>query len=77
MVNFDHEALEQWATAHKAQLAVACAIHAIANSKRTAEDIWAAPTHEEWYGIADVVGEYVDNGDFEVTGEVIDDCARA
>jgi hypothetical protein len=54
----------EWANSRETDMAVATAIHAIADSKRTADAIWEAPTPAEWDHVVMAVDEYVRNGDF-------------
>lgn len=63
--------LAQWANSHETDQVVAAAIHAIADSSRSAEQIWADPTRAEWEHVEMAVYEYLDHGDFERSG---DDC---
>lgn len=63
--NYDApEVGHDWADTHETHPAVARAIHAIADSKRTAEAIWEAPTPAEWDHVAMAIEEYVTHGDF-------------
>jgi hypothetical protein len=55
----------EWANSRETDIAVAVAIHAIADSKRSPEAIWEAPTPAEWDHVAMAVEEYVREGDFE------------
>lgn len=54
-----------WADSRETDMAVAVAIHAIADSKRTPEVIWEAPTPAEWDRVCMAVAEYVEHGDFD------------
>mgnify|MGYP006370375519 FL=1 len=54
-----------WANSRDTDMAVAVAIHAIADSKRSPEAIWQAPTPAEWDNVTMAVEEYVMHGDFE------------
>ena len=54
----------RWANTRETHKAVAVAIHAIADSKRSPEAIWEAPTQAEWDHVAMAVAEYVREGDF-------------
>lgn len=63
--NYETQSVSQvWANTHETHPAVAAAIHAIADSKRTAEMIWEAPTAAEWDHVAMAVEEYLTHGDF-------------
>jgi hypothetical protein len=55
----------EWANSRETDMAVATAIHAIADSKRSPEAIWEAPTTTEWDHVTMAVEEYVREGDFE------------
>jgi hypothetical protein len=55
----------EWATSRETHEAVATAIHAIADSKRSPEAIWEDPTPAEWDHVKMAVQEYIANGDFE------------
>ena len=54
----------QWANERETHIAVATAIHAIADNRRTPEVIWDNPTNAEWDHVAMAVENYVDNGVF-------------
>tara|TARA_R110000868_G_scaffold343178_2_gene604252 strand:- start:141 stop:404 length:264 start_codon:yes stop_codon:yes gene_type:complete len=54
-----------WADSRETDQIVAVAIHAIADSKRSPETIWEAPTSAEWDHVTMAVEEYVREGDFE------------
>ncbi|MFN4126912.1 hypothetical protein [Pannonibacter indicus] len=41
----------EWAQSRETDMAVAVAIHAIANSRRSPEAIWDAPTKSEWENV--------------------------
>ena len=56
--------LDQWASSRETHPAVACAIHAIADHRRTATAIWEAPTDAEVDHVKMAVEEYVREGDF-------------
>jgi hypothetical protein len=56
-----------WANSRNTHIAVATAIHAIASTGRTPEQIWLAPTAEEWDHVTMAVGEYIANGDFKAS----------
>ena len=53
-----------WANSRETDMAVAVAIHAIADSARSPEEIWEAPTPAEWDHVKMAVQEYVEHGDF-------------
>ena len=55
----------EWANSRRTDMAVAVAIHAIADSERSAEEIWAAPTPAEWDHVVMAVEEYVTHGDYK------------
>lgn len=55
----------EWAESRATHPAVARAIHAIADSKRSPEAIWESPTKSEWDHVAMAVEEYIGHGDFE------------
>ena len=54
----------EWASCRETHQAVAVAIHAIADSRRSPEAIWEAPTQAEWEHVEVAVEEYVRAGDF-------------
>lgn len=54
----------EWAAARETHIAVATAIHAIADDKRSAEAIWEEPTPAEWDHVTMAVQNYIDNGVF-------------
>ena len=54
----------QWANERNTHVAVATAIHAIADSTRTPEQIWENPTPAECDHVAMAVENYVDEGEF-------------
>jgi hypothetical protein len=54
-----------WAKSRETDLAVATAIHAIADASRSPEAIWEAPTPAEWDHVKMAVEEYVRVGDFD------------
>lgn len=56
---------EHWAETRETHIAVATAIHAIADSRRSAEEIWESPTPAEEDHVKMAVQEYVANGDFQ------------
>ena len=55
---------QEWASSRNTDMAVARAIHAIADDKRSPEAIWEAPTPAEWDHVRMAVEEYVAHGDF-------------
>lgn len=55
----------EWANSRETDMAVATAIHAISDSKRSPEAIWEAPTPAEWDHVVMAVEEYVREGVFE------------
>jgi hypothetical protein len=64
--NYTHPTVDpQWATARETHPAVAAAIHAIADSKRSPEAIWEAPTLAEFEHVRTAVHEYVSLGAYE------------
>lgn len=54
----------EWANSRETHIAVATAIHAIADDKRTAEAIWEDPTQAELDHVTMAVQNYVDNDVF-------------
>ena len=54
----------EWAQSRETHEAVATAIHAIADSSRTPEAIWEAPTAAELDHVRMAVEEYVSHGDY-------------
>lgn len=54
-----------WSDSRETHPVVAMAIHAIADSSRTAEQIWEAPTATEWDHVTMAVEQYVTHGTFE------------
>ena len=58
-------AIEQWAQSRSTHLAVATAIHAIADSRRGANEIWDSPTPAEDDHVTMAVEEYLAHGDFD------------
>lgn len=54
----------EWAACRETSHAVAVAIHAIADSRRTPEAIWEDPTPAESDHISMAVAEYVAHGNF-------------
>lgn len=55
---------DAWGSSRETHPAVVMAIHALADSKRTAEAIWEDPTSAEWDHVTIAVQEYVTVGDF-------------
>lgn len=53
-----------WAASRKTDIAVATAIHALSDSKRTPEQIWEDPTPAEWDNVRVAVQNYIDCGIF-------------
>lgn len=54
----------QWADCRHTHMAVATAIHAISDSKRSPDSIWESPTPAEIDHIKMAVEEYIRHGDF-------------
>lgn len=54
-----------WANSRETDIAVAVAIHAIADASRTPEAIWEAPTPAEWDHVTMAVQQYVTHGYFD------------
>jgi hypothetical protein len=54
----------EWASSRNTHIAVATAIHAIADTSRNPESIWEAPTPTEWSAVTAAVAEYVAHGDY-------------
>ena len=61
----DYPDLGHWAASRETHMAVACAICAIADSRRTPDQIWEEPTEDEQDHIRMAVAEYIRCGDFE------------
>jgi hypothetical protein len=59
------EVAANWAESRETHKAVAMAIHAIADSKRSPEQIWEDPTPAEVDHVTIAVEEYVTHGDFD------------
>jgi hypothetical protein len=55
--------LAQWADSRETHIAVAAAIHAIADNSRRAETIWASPTSAEVDHVTLALEEYRTHGD--------------
>lgn len=65
MANYNRPTFDpRWADTRETHPAVAMAIHAIADSKRSAEAIWADPTPAEDDHVRMAVEEYVRDGVF-------------
>jgi len=63
--NYTHPTIDQqWALSRETHEAVATAIHAIADSRRSAQTIWEAPTQAELDQVTMAVEEYIRHGDF-------------
>ena len=54
----------EWASSHATAMVVAVSIHAIADAKRSAQDIWAAPTPAEWQHVEMAIEEKIKHGDY-------------
>ena len=54
-----------WAETRETHIAVATAIHAIADKRRSPQAIWEAPTSAEWDHVAMAVQNYIDAGIFD------------
>ena len=54
-----------WAADRRTDEAVAVGIHAIADSSRSAQDIWESPTDVEAQHVEMAVQDYVIHGDFD------------
>jgi len=54
----------EWANSRETDMAVAVAIHAISDDKRSPDEIWESPTDAEWDHVCMAVNEYVRHGDF-------------
>ena len=55
----------QWASSRNTSEAVAMAIHAIADSNRSPEEIWEAPTAAEFEHVEMALSEYCRMGDID------------
>ncbi len=53
-----------WGFYRETHPAVAMAIHAISDNRRSTHDIWEDPTLAEWDHVTMAVEEYVAHGDF-------------
>jgi hypothetical protein len=60
---------ERWADSRNTHIAVATAIHAIADSTRTADRIWEDPTPAECDHVKMAVEEYIAHGDFHAAAD--------
>lgn len=58
-----------WGDSRETCQPVAVAIHAIADSSRTAEAIWEDPTQAEWDRVTMAVQEYIGHGDFDAAAD--------
>lgn len=54
-----------WATSRNTDMIVAVAIHAIADSKRSAEQIWEEPTAAEYDNVKMAIENYISCGVFD------------
>jgi hypothetical protein len=54
----------EWGLIRHTHSAVVQAIFALSSDERGPEAIWEMPTVNEWQKVADLVAEYVDDGDF-------------
>ena len=54
----------EWSDSRETHPAVAAAIHAISDSRRSPEAIWEAPTPAEWDHVCMAVDEFIGAGDF-------------
>jgi hypothetical protein len=59
------EQLRAFGGARETHEIVVAAIFAIADRKRPADSIWAAPTSAEWDHVTMAVEEYLTHGDFD------------
>lgn len=64
VVDYPPAKLGLWSTSRNTHIAVASAIHAIADDRRSAEAIWDSPTQAEWDHVRMAVNEYIEHGDF-------------
>jgi hypothetical protein len=58
-----------WGLIRKTHPAVVQAIFALSSDERAPEAIWEAPTADEWRKAAQLVAEYLDDGDFAGDGD--------
>jgi hypothetical protein len=56
----------EWGLSRRTHPAVVQAIFALSGDERGPETIWETPTDDEWQNVAQLVAEYVDDGDFAV-----------
>ena len=54
----------EWGLSRRTHPAVVQAIFALSSRERAPETIWETPTDGEWRNVAELVAEYVDDGDF-------------
>jgi hypothetical protein len=54
----------EWGLTRRTHPVVVQAIFAVASERRSPEAIWESPTSREWQDAADLVAEYIDDGDF-------------
>ncbi|MEF3365859.1 hypothetical protein V3H18_04855 [Methylocystis sp. 9N] len=59
----------RWAADRKTHIAIATAIHAIADGERSAEAIWDAPTDAEIEQVMMAVQDYIERGDFDAKAD--------
>jgi formylglycine-generating enzyme required for sulfatase activity len=57
-----------WGLNRHTHPAVIQAIFAVSSDARAAETIWELPTDREWREVAQLVSDYVDDGDFTLDG---------
>lgn len=67
-LDLSRDDLRAWADSRKTDEVVALAIHAIADSSRSPEAIWEAPTPQEWQQVAMAVENYTDCGLYVAEG---------
>ncbi len=58
----------EWGLRRQIHPVVVQAIFALSNDERVPEAIWETPTADEWRKAAELVSEYVDDGDFAMDG---------
>ena len=58
-----------WGEHPQASLVVVHAILALSSDDRTSDEIWLAPTMDEWREVAALAAEYSDDGDLALGGE--------
>lgn len=67
---YSHPAVSpEWAERHDTHMAVATAIHAIADQNRSVEEIWQHPTPAERNHVAALVASYLEHGAFSPTAD--------